>query len=232
MKLINKSLFIFVFSITISSCNTINNARLENFTVNINSPQIAVGEIELQLEMLFGMGKLKKQSISVIYFPKEDAVCLKYKYEFYTYNQFWNKKGRSVFINALRKYNEDYDAHDLKRNSGKSQQKYGTVRGYLVWQQFSFTVQAYANMNVDLGYTFKGRSPYFSVYQRDTEYFDDRARDNNRVSPNVTMYFTRAQAAELAELFERFIIPEIDIPEDEEEPAIPAKKSDVPKDAY
>jgi hypothetical protein len=232
MKYIKKLSIILSICVTISACKTINAVRAEDFTVNMNSPQITIGEIELQLETLMGMGKLKKQNVTVLYFPREDAICLKYKYEFYTYNQFWNRRGRLNFINALQKYNEDYDARNLQRSYSKSQQKYGTVRGYLIWQQLSFTVQAYASMNVDLGYTFKDRAPYFSVYQRDTEYFDSRARDNNRTSPNVTMYFTRAQAMELAELFEQYIIPDLNLQEDYKEADIPEKKGDVPKDAY
>jgi hypothetical protein len=208
---------------------------MEDFTVSMNSPQITIGEVEMQFETLMGLGKLRKQTVPVIYFPREDAICLKYKYEFYNFYQFWNKKGRLAFMSALQKYNEDYEARNLERNSNKSQQMYGTVRGYLIWQQLSITVQAHGNMNVDLGYIFKERSPYFSVYQRDTEYIDERARDNNRTSPNLTMYFTRAQAAELAEIFEQYIIPEIDIPDENKdeykEAGIPAN-NDVPKDAY
>jgi len=231
MKSINKLLIIFAFCVTVSACSTVNNAKLDDFKVNMNSPQITIGEIEIQFETLMGLGRLKKQNVTVTYFPKEDAICLKYKYEFYTYNQFWSKKGRLNFISALQKYNEDYEARNLQRNSNTSQQKYGTVRGYLVWQQFSFTVQAFANMNVDLGYVFRDRAPYFSVYQRDTEYIDEMARDNNRISPNVTMYFTRAQAAELAEIFGQYIIPG-DIQEEYKEADIPAKKDDADIDAY
>jgi len=232
MKSINKLIIILSLGVTISACKTNNTVRVENFSVNMNSPQVIIGEIDLQFETMMGFGKLKKQNVTVLYFPKEDAVCLRYKYEFYTYNQFWNRKGRGGFINALRTYNEDYEARNLQKDANKSQLKYGTVRGYLVWQLISFTVQAYANMNVDLGYTFKDRSPYFTIYQRDAEYIDTRTRDNNRSSPNITMYFTRAQAAELSELFELYIIPDTNLQDEYQEANTPTEKNDVPKDAY
>jgi len=232
MKLFKKLLIIFFISISISACKTTDTVKVEDFKVNMNSPQSVIGEVDLQLETLLGMGPIKKQTVTLIYFPKEDAIGLKYRYEFYTYHQFWDKRGRLKFINALQKYNEDYEARNLQRGSSKSQQKYGTVRGYLVWQLISLTVQARANMNVDLGYTFKDRSPYFSVYQREAEYLDDMARDNNRISPTVTMFFTRAQAAELAEIFEQYIVPDNHLPDDYEELDIPAKKDGVPKDKY
>jgi hypothetical protein len=232
MKFLKNLLIFFSLCIVISACNTSGRVKVEDFKVNMNSPQIKIGEIELQLDTLMGMGQLKKQTVIVSYFPREDVICLKYKYEFYNYNQFWDKRGRLNFINALAKYNEDYDARNLQIASKNSQQKYGTVRGYLVWQQFAFTVQAYANMNIDLGYTFKNRSPYFSVYQREAEYIDRDARDNNRVSPVLTMYFTRAQAAELSEIFEQYIIPGSHLPEDYEETNIPIDENDVPLDKY
>jgi len=232
MKFLKKLPVIFFLVISISACKTINTVRVEDFKVNMNSPQSVIGEVELQLDTLIGMGPIKKQAVVVLYFPKEDAICLRYKYEFYTYNQFWDKKGRLNFISALQKYNEDYEARNLQRNSVKSLQKYGRVRGYLVWQLISLTIQAKANMDIDLGYTFKDRSPYFSVYQRDAEYIDEIARDNNRTSPGITMYFTRAQAAELAEIFEQYVVPDNHLPEDIEELYIPAKKDEIPRDDY
>ena len=231
MKSINKLLIILALSVTIISCNTLLNTRVEDFTVNMNSPQIAIGEVDVQFETLMGLGKLKKQTASVLYFPKEDVVCLKYKYELYTFHQFWNKRGRLNFISALQKYNVDYDARDLQKSNGKSQLKYGVVRSYLVWQMLSFTVQAHANMNIELGYTFKDKSPYFTLHQRSAEYIDERSRDNNKTSPIITIYFTRAQAAELSKLFENYII-QGEIPDEYQESYLPAKANDPAKDAY
>jgi len=231
MKSINKLLIILALSVTISACNTTNRAIVEDFTVNMSSPQVTIGEVELQFDTVMGLGKLKKQTASVIYFPKEDVVCLKYKYELYTFHQFWNKRGRLNFISALQRYNEDYSARNLQKSNNKSLLKYGVVRSYLVWQMLSFTVQARANMNIELGYTFKDKSPYFTLHQRTAEYFDDRSRDSNKSSPIITMYFTRAQAAELSALFEQYIIKG-EIPDEYQESYLPAKETDPAKDAY
>jgi len=249
MNFIKKLIIILsLCSILIGACKTTGRVKIEDFKVNMESPQYTIGEVDLQLETLMGMGPLKKQTVTVLYFPREDAVCLRYKYEFYTYNQFWDKRGRLKFINALQKYNEDYEARNLQRNNIKSQEKYGTVRGYLAWQLISYTVQAYANMNVDLGYIFKDRSPYFSVCQGEAEFINEligndnagpgneksggKSGGNNRTSPAVTMYFTRAQAAELSEIFEQYVLSDIHLPDEYEEANIPAKKDDVPKDDY
>jgi uncharacterized protein YcfL len=243
MKYLNKLLFIakksetlflaiiVILILTISGCNTVKKAKVEDFSVNMNSPQITVGEIELQLEVILGFGRIKKQTVTVLYFPREDVVGIKYKFDFHTYYQFWNKRGRLSFISALHQYNTDYETRDLQRR-GNSLQKYGNVRGYQVWQRSSFTIQAFANLNIDLGYTFRDKSPYFSVYQHEAYYLDDLSKDNNRTSPKITMCFTRAQAAELAEIFEQYITPEIDIPYENEETGIPAVKDNIPRDSY
>jgi len=230
MKIIYKAIIILTLSVTICACNSIKNKVNEDFTVNMKSPQTTIGEVEMQFEPLLGIGKLKKQNVNVLYFPKEDVACLVYKFEYFTFNQFWTRKGRLNFINALQKYNEDYEARNLQNNSKKSQKKYGVVRSYLVWQQFSFTVQADGNMNIELGYTFKDKSPYFSIHQRSAEYIDDKSRDRNKSSPDLTIYFTRAQAAELAAIFEQYVIS--GNTDEYQEVNIPAKANDPARDSY
>jgi len=173
----------------------------ERFIVSLTSPHIELGEIELQFDTFLSLSGLKKEKISVLYYPQEDAVCLRFRYELVTYHQFWNRKGRQEFITALEKYNEDYDARELITNTRRSRRIYGLVEGYLIWQMYSFTTQARAQSYVDLGYMFKDRAPYFTIYQRQAEYMEGHSRDNYRTSAIVTKYFTRSQAAELAEFF-------------------------------
>jgi hypothetical protein len=233
MRIFKKMVIILSLGILVGACQTTKSVKREDFTVNMKSPQSTIGEIELQMDTMMGIGPIKKQSVTVLYFPKEDVVCLRYKYEFYTYNQFWDKRSRLIFISALQKYNKDYDDRNLQRKSKTAQKEYGTVRGYLVWQQLAFTVQARANMNIDLGYTFNDKSPYFTILQGEAVYTDSESRDNSRTSTPKTMYFTRAQAAELAEIFEQHTIIDINLPDDyEEPPPPPAKKDDVPRDIY
>jgi len=206
-KLIISFLIILVI---FSACTTNSGKDTLEFIVNQNSPQIPIGEIELQFTTLMGMGGLRKQTVNVIYFPVEDAVCLLYRQDFMNYHQFWSRMGRQAFITALQNYNQDYETRSLERRGGRNAaRKYGTVRGYLIWQQFSIAVRARANMNVELGYAFKDRMPYFTISQREAEYKDAVTRDNDRTSQNITMYFTRAQAAELAALFEQHHLNEL-----------------------
>ncbi|MDR0319933.1 MAG: hypothetical protein LBI28_00380 [Treponema sp.] len=179
----------------------------------MNSRQIEIGEIEAQFNPPLSLGTLKKENVKVLYFPQEDAVCLQYKHEFVTYHQFWSAHGRRTFAAALAKYNEDYDARNLNAKGGRrTRSTYGSVKGYLIWQMFSFTVQARANMNLGMGYEFKERSPYFTINQGVAEYREEISRDNNKNSPIIALYFTRAQAAELAALFDPAFLRELGSP--------------------
>jgi len=206
MKRINIFLLILALITALNACVTTKKAAEEEFIVDLNSPKIAIGEIDVQFDFIMGIAGIKKYSINVSYFPKEDAVCLEYKHDFMTYHQFWSRSGRRIFSEALKKYNEDYDASNLARNSRNSKKAYGSAKGYLTWQQFTFSVLAMGNMNVEFGYIFKDRAPYFSVNQMKAEFIEPNElfrRDNNRTSQVITLYFTRAQAAALEVLFDQ-----------------------------
>jgi len=200
----NYLLFILIFSCFafLAGCGSFPQQR-EKFIVSLNSPQVPIGDIELQFSAFMSLGKLKKDTVKAIYFPKEDAVCLQYRRELITYHQFWSYSGRQTFITALERYNNDYTERSLITQNRRTLRNYGVVEGYLYWQQFSFTVQAKANVNIDIGYQFKDNAPYFSVNQREAEYKEEISREDSRTSAVTTLYFTRAQASELAAVFDQ-----------------------------
>jgi len=228
-------LFILILSCFafLASCGSLARQR-EKFTVSLNSPNVPIGEIETQFNPFMSIGSIKKSTVKALYYPREDAVCLQYRHELTTYNLFWSYSGRQTFITALEMYNKDYADRNLITQNRKTIRNYGVIEGYLYWQQFSFTVLAQANVNVDIGYQFKEsapkeNAPYFSVNQRDAEFKEDAARENNRTSAVITMYFTRAQAAELAALFDQsFLKSLITAPV----PGIDAAPINVDRDVY
>ena len=202
-----------LLTLTLGACNTTENReKPEEFIVDLDSRQIQAGEIEAQLETFMALGPFKKQNITVIYFPREDAVCLQFRLNYYTYSQFWSSSGRGAFITALEEYKEDYAERRLAANVRRSNRKYGIVQGYLVWQMSFISARLKGNMDVELGYTFKDRSPYFSVFQREAFYEDPLSEADNKNSSQLTMYFTRAQAEELAALFDPAFLRELAVP--------------------
>ena len=186
------------FLILFSSCAT-ERVIEEPFEVSLKSPRIPAGTIDAQFDRVFG--GLRRENIEVSYFPREDAVCLEFRIDSMTYYQFWSSKGRETFILALEAYKEDYLQKAFNRSSRKTKRHYDTVKGFLIWQAFRFTIQASAEVNIDLGYFFKENRPYFSVNQREAYYLDPIARSDNRRSNEITMYFIRSQADELAAIF-------------------------------
>jgi len=191
-----------VAALSFSACVTTKKAPQEIFVVDMDTPKVELGDIEVQFDRLFSIGGLRKAKVAVSYFPQEDAVCLQYRSDLMTYYQFWSRGGRAAFTEALAQYNEDYDARILDRKERNAIKKYNVIQGYLIWQLHRFAIKAKANMNVELGYQFKDRSPYFTVNQREAVYIDPVGRDNNRDTQNITLFFTRAQADELTVLFD------------------------------
>ena len=202
LAMIKRIIPIIALALALVMCST-TPTRVEKFTVNLASPQFPAGEIDTQIDKAFPLSGLKKIAVSVSYFPIEDAVCLRYRSDFFSYNQFWSREGRETFLKALDNYGSDYAVRELDTNNRKSKSKYGVVEGYLIWQMMSITRRLTANMNVELGYTFKDRAPYYAITQKMTTYVDPISSEKNSNSQEITMYFTRAQAQELAALFEQ-----------------------------
>ena len=227
-----KNIKIFILLLVLSFCACSSNKAAvpvkEEFIVSLDSRQVELGVIEGQLHTTPLLPMLKKSGITVIYFPEEDAVCLRYKMELYTFHQFWSYSGREEFLKALEKYNKDFTDRNLKKGGArKSKRSYGTVEGYLIWQLAAITIRARANVNLEMGYAFAQRSPYFTINQREAEFEHAFDRSNNRTSSQIPIYFTRAQAAELAALFDPDLLSTI-LPE----PIRRIEPTDVDYDEY
>jgi hypothetical protein len=196
-------IFVLFIVLTFTACAT-NRVKPEPFIVNRNSPKIAIGEIETQYAETLSITGLKKYTLAVSYYPVEDAVCIQYKNGIPTYNQFWSRDGRDAFKEALARYNEDFEARNLPvRRSKTMNRAYGIVQGYLIWQTLSFTTLCYTNTNVEIGYDFYQRTPYFTTNQRETEFIDPISPQDVFVGEAVVFHFTRAQAEELIKLFDQ-----------------------------
>jgi len=207
-----KIIYITLIALALSACVS-TKPKVEEFSVDFNSPRIAVGEATIQVDRFLSLGSLRKIKAAVSYVPIEDAVCLQYRTELTTFYQYWSREGREAFANALVKYNEDYLERRLIRRPRQTRAAYGSIRGYLIWQFQKFSIRARANTDIDLGYVFKDKFPYFIIYQDEAEYIDPVGRSNNRTSPITTMYFTRAQAEELAGFFDQNFLIDISSPE-------------------
>ena len=188
------------------SCSTQPRAR---FSVNPRSTSYPAGSASAQSNKLLS-GEVQKQDITVSYYPDEDAVCLQYRVDFITYYQFWSRPGRELYKTALERYKIDYEQRNLNTKSGRKEGRvYGTAHGYLGWQAMQLigilSDTPTGPVELDLGYSFQGKlkskTPYFTVTQNEAEY-QNRAEGGRKItSVKVKLYYTRAQAEELAALF-------------------------------
>jgi hypothetical protein len=156
--------------------------------------------------------EVQAREVAVSYYPDEDAVCLQYRVNFVTYYQFWNRPGREIFKSALERYKVDYEQRNLNAKSGRKERRmYGTVQGFLGWQVMQLigilSDTPTGPIELDMGYTFKGslksKTPYFTITQNEAEYTITEGGSRKVTSPRVKLYFTRAQAEELAAMFDQ-----------------------------
>jgi hypothetical protein len=205
--------------------------KKQPFTVDIRSPQVPAGQIEAQFNRAFPSPGIIKRNVTVTYFPYEDAVCLRFRSNTINYNQFWHRPARVAFSAALKKYNDDFSSQNLRNRNKKTKNQYGTVEDcYLVWQMFVYSRRASGNMEMEFGYYFREDSPFFAVTQMPA-FFESPTleKDDNEYSPEIPIFFTRAQADELAALFDQSFLeslaPEI-------RPAVQESGTDVEFDGY
>jgi len=234
MKYVNLFILFLTLGILLCACaSTSDDSQPETFAVDKNARHIVIGEIDMQLERTLNIGSLRKVTVPVLYFPGDDAVCIRFRADdFLTYEQFWSFDGRGLFIDALKKYNEDYSERNLLTNKSRQTKRiYGKAEGYLMWAMGAAFTQARANVNLELGYNFKDRFPYFTINQREATYEDPVSKNDNRTSKTITLYFTRAQAAKLEELFDNEFLREISLPSSPNR-LPPVEIIDIDRDEY
>lgn len=163
---------------------------------------VPVGTIEAEFDQAFST-KVNKKEVAVFFYPRYNAVVLEYRYELIRYRQFWDAEGRRYFAEALDRYKADYAARNLTSKFSRSRRAYGTVQGMIEWETSSISLPGRAYPSMELGYRFRGESPYFSVFQRSApnEY---KQKDTGKSSSlQIFMYYTRAQAEALIKLFDQ-----------------------------
>jgi hypothetical protein len=193
-----KYLFLLIAAFLAYSCST-SAPPPKTFSVDLNSPNYEAGDAEAYFDPFFAIGKLRKYPVNVYYYPNEDAVGLQFKVQYVDCNQFWDKAGRDAFVTAFKRYQEEYEQQKLTNK--KNRDAYGTVQGFFTWKRSQISVQARGNTKIDIGYQFKDKAVFFTATQGETVNNDQISRSVNQTSPVMIMYFTRAQAESLAELF-------------------------------
>jgi len=161
---------------------------------------IPVGSVTAAFDRIFG--GLNAAEIEVVFHPRLNSVSLEFRHELVSYRLFWDVVARQHFVNALELYNADFDARNLVDRHRQTRGVYGRVTGRLEWQTARFTAMHFSYPVVELGYRFRERSPFFALLVRSARSGDSPGGSSPQPdSRQLQIYFTRAQAADLAAMF-------------------------------
>jgi hypothetical protein len=178
-----------------------------------NLDPIPAGSVEAEFPRILSSA-IEKKKVNVVFVPRDNTVYLEFKYQSVTYRQYWNPENRARFREALEKYKADYEARNLVDKPYRTRRLYGVLKGMTQWGyplNLSILVLRLNSMgypNYEIGYVFKEdrsrrESPYFTVFQRET---DDILMNNDNIeskSANIFVYYTRAQAEDLVNIFDQ-----------------------------
>jgi len=202
MKLLPVKLLAITAVLCTLSCGTVDYAKKYPNMV-ANADPVSAGTIEVQFTRFFS-SKVTREEVEVVFYPRLNAVALEFRYELIRHRQFWDAESRKLFTQALELYKEDYDAHNLIDRYRKTRAVYGKVKGKVEWEAFKYTKTRVAYPIIELGYRFRENRPFFTTLMRSTREEADNGDNSPRgESSQISMFFTRAQADELANLFEQ-----------------------------
>ena len=196
-----KYFILFALAVLYVSCKTSGTAEnYPNMVANINP--FSIGTINASLDRVFS-SQLTKVSVDVIFYPRENEVALEFNHSSGgVYLQFWNEAARQHFIGSLKQYNDAFTGQMLTTNYNKSKKIYGKVRGRFEWKPLKISSTYRSSPTIELGYRFRDNAPYFAAYQPAANEESGANKDISK-SPSYSIYFTRAQAEELAKLFDQ-----------------------------
>jgi len=206
-----KYIAILTLVLSLGACTLKRAVNEKPFTVDLNSPKIQAGTFDAQFDKFVSMMGLRQVEITVSYYPEEDAVCLQYRIDLMTYYLFWNRAGRETYLNALEKYKDDFTQRKLKTKGDRNtRRKYGKADCYLIWQAGAFMTRSMASNVTEIGYDIKNfdnnKASFFTLWQRESIFENELAKRENRNTPNISIYLTKAKADELAEFFNQDLL--------------------------
>jgi len=184
------------------SCKTVDlSKKYPNMVANIDP--FPIGSVEAQFDRFFS-SKVNKVQIDAVFHPRLNSVALEFKYELSTYRQFWDEPARKQFAASLELYKKDFEEKKLIDSYRKTRSVYGNVKGHLEWDALKFAKTRVSYPIIDLGYRFKEKAAFFSIYMRPAKEVQDEGDSSSSMdSQQVYTYFTRAQADQLVMLFDQ-----------------------------
>ena len=197
-----KYLFLCAAIALVFSCKTTEPAeKYPNMVANVDP--FSIGTVNASLDRAFS-SKLARVEMDIIFYPRENEVALEFDRALGAMRrQFWNEEARQCFIEALAAYNEDFTNQRLLTNYNKSKTAYGKAKGRFQWKTMKISSTFSSSPVFELGYRFRDNSPFFAIYQKNAREETGKNSDGITESGAYSIYLTRAQAEELAKLFDK-----------------------------
>ena len=193
-----KFLYLFAAVLFLASCAS---TSKEEKKMLANTDPFTIGTVRISTDPAFVSG-LRDSEIEVIFDPRENEVILSFELGKAQHLQIWSEEGRKIFIEAIAKYKDDFAGQRLNSKDRKSASIYGRAKGRFQWKPFKISATYYSSPSFDLGYRFKENSPFFTIYQLQAA-VPGSSNSGISKSPQYNIYFTRAEAEELARLFDQ-----------------------------
>lgn len=157
---------------------------------------ISVDETSVFAPNAFGVIKQKRATVTID--PKLKEAGFGSPYLAAYYYLFLDSDSRKYLMNAIDNYFSDFENKRLKRDLGSSFKIYGKTPVRLRWGTLSNSTPNNGETEMNLGYKFKEKSPYFTITIYPTFNEHSKVTDAaDRESLMLTYYFTKSQLLNL-----------------------------------
>lgn len=153
------------------------------------------------------LGKLVLVPGTIIIYPKTGEAGIKTRFQATYYAILFNDQMRHRIFGAVDQYLDDFANKKLKRKNKKSYAEYGRGKAYINYGTLAMMMAAEGKPDIQIGYKFKGKSPYFTITVRSTPNIDPNKGQNDvKDSVEFILYFTKAQASAFCSLLRDEIV--------------------------
>ena len=143
-------------------------------------------------------GVFGKVTVSLVYDGKTNMAGVQFRSNLGGYNLLMNDATRHALADSVKEYLSDFDSQKLSKKKRASYKMYGQYPCRMEWGLLAQTASNYAETDVQMGYMFKGKSPYFTLTVWETKNRVRQVTTSNDEDLQTTYVFmTKEQAEQL-----------------------------------
>lgn len=164
----------------------------------------------MEVYTLNSAGFLVKSEAKIIEDKSSESVGLQFRSNGGTYNLFIPIDSVIAYSVSVDKYLDDFEKQNLSRKEKNSYKKYESVKCRVEWGPFSKMANSYAEPEVQFGYMFKKRAPYFTITAWQSKNLAEHANysETTEFKDMQTLYvfMNKAQAQELGSCWTNAVV--------------------------